>query len=102
MLAWLNVHPVVEQWKLAEEIGPVAAFVESAAEFQNPVGVATGWVTRYMQGAGKPAGTSVEDRLAVMTLARRYWVLRNALSEVRQGSSRFRIFGSDRAVAVSR
>jgi hypothetical protein len=93
-LAWLNVEPVVKLRKLAQEIGiHTAAGLQNAAH-HNQVGIGAGWITKYMTAPRRGAGATSQDRSALLTLAGRYWGMRNLLVEVRVGVRGFEASGS--------
>lgn len=93
MLAWLNVSPTVEQRELASTLGAPTAAMMLTSQHHNQVGIAAGWVTAYMTGTGGSQGSSEQDRIAMFRSAVGYWVLRNALAEVRAGVRSFEATG---------
>jgi len=94
MLAWLNVHPIVQQRELASTVGPHAAAIMLTAQHHNQVGIAAGWVTQHMTGPIRAQSSSEQDRVAMFNTAGAYWVLRNALVELRVGVRAFEAAGT--------
>jgi hypothetical protein len=93
MLAWLNARPIVEQRELASTVGPHAAVMMLAPQHHNQVGIAAGWVTRFMTGPTRRQSSSEQDRVAMFKTAGAYWFLRNSLVEVRVGVRAFQAAG---------
>jgi len=55
----------------------------------NQVGLCVAWALTYLRGSTGVRDASEEDRRSAFDLARRYWVIKNVLGEVRQGARRF-------------
>ena len=64
MLAWLNVHPIVQQRGLLSTLGPQAAAMMLTAQHHNQVGIAAGWVTQYRVHSSESGRSSGNLRVA--------------------------------------
>lgn len=93
MLRWLNVYPVVQLGALAAEMGPEAATMLLGSQHHNQVGIGAGWVDRFMIGPRRARGSSEEDRVGMFKAAGDYWVLLNAMVEIREDVRRFELDG---------
>lgn len=94
MLAWLNVHPIVQQRELVPTVGPKGAVMMLTAQHHNQVGIGAGWVTQYMMGPTRSRSSSEQDRVGMFNAAGAYWALRNALVEVSVGVRDFEASGT--------
>jgi hypothetical protein len=94
LLAWLNVQPLVEFRELARKVGPLAAIARQHALHHNQVGIAAGWTTRYMTGPGRSSPANDADRRALLSLAAKYWGVRNLIVEARVGVRGFESKGT--------
>jgi hypothetical protein len=93
MLTWLNVHPVAELRAAVSEDGPELAAMRLLGQHHNQVGIAAGWLTKYMAAESRHQVSSEADRVAMFNAAGAYWTLRNALVEVRVGVRGFEASG---------
>jgi hypothetical protein len=94
ILAWLNTYPVSEQREMISTDGPVLTAFATSRSHHNQVGVAVGWAERYLTAPREEPGSTEEDRVAMFELARRYWLIRNLLAEVRQGVREYEALGN--------
>lgn len=93
-LAWLNTEPVVRFRALAREIGPQAAAGVQTSAHHNQVGIAAGWVTKYMTGSAGRRVTPHQDRVALFNTAALHWALTNAIVEIRCGVRGYEVTGT--------
>ncbi|MEX2417364.1 MAG: hypothetical protein WD757_03135 [Actinomycetota bacterium] len=84
MLAWLNVWPIQEVRRDADEAGLLLAITAHHAEHYNTVGLAVGWAATYLRE--EVLGTPDEmERRGLMRAARDVWRLRDLVRSARAG-----------------
>lgn len=79
---------------LAAEVGHRAAIGLQTAAHHNQIGIAAGWVNKYMSGPSRSLATPEQDLQALFNVAGQYLGLQNALVEVRAGVRTFEAAGS--------
>lgn len=99
-LCWLEVEPVARVRQAVSE-GDRFAPVALSRWHHNQVGLCVAWALQHMSGRESSSPPTESDRLAAFDLARRYWVIKNVMAEVRQGSRSFRARGRRIEVAFT-
>ena len=94
LLQWLNTRPLIERRALAKEVGIEGALILTAATHHSQVGLASGWVKRYMVGPAQPSRATEDDRIALFRTAGAYWELINAIVDARVGLRGFEHSGT--------
>jgi hypothetical protein len=87
-LAWLEVHPVVME-REAGARGERFPEIMLSRWHHNQVGLCVRWALSFLPGRPATAEPDEEDRRAAFELARRCWVIKNVMGEVRQGARGF-------------
>lgn len=88
LLGWVNTKAVVDLRGAFTEMGPVG--VRLSPVLHNQAGTAVSWAVSHLRSSAR-AHPPDRSRRLIWELARRYWIAKNLLVEVRQGSRGFEV-----------